>query len=134
MWKNLVKKEIGKKCEKDLREEIKKLDKLSESKMSEEIFKTKDYLKSMTLDNARVKFKLRTKMLDVNFNYKHQPHNEKTLWQCDSCQTSIDTQSHIMWCPAYKDLRTGKDINNDDDLIEYVKKVMDIREKLNITK
>ena len=62
------------------------------------------------------------------------PQNEKTLWQCDSCQTSIETQSHIMWCPAYSELRVGKDINSDDHLIEYVKKVLKIREKLNLTK
>ena len=102
--------------------------------MSGEIFETKDYLKNMTLENARTKFKLRTEMLNVKFNYKHMAQNEKTLWQCDSCQTSIETQSHIMWCPAYSELRVGKNVNNDDDLIEYVKKVMKIREKLDIIK
>ena len=54
------------------------------------------------------------------------PQNEKSLWQCDSCQTSIESQSHIMWCPSYSELREGKDINNDNDLIEYVKSVLKI--------
>ena len=110
------------------------LDKLVGSKMSDESFKTKEYLKTMSLENARVKFKIRTEMLIVKFNYKHLPQNQKTLWKCESCQTSIDTQSHIMWCPAYSELRIGKDINSDADLIEYVKKVMQIRERLNIIK
>ena len=121
-WKKLVKEEVWKKCETDLREEIKKLEKLVESKMSDEMFETKSYLKNMTLENARVKFKIRTEMLNLKFNYKHMPQNEKTLWQCDSCQSSIETQSHIMWCPAYRELRVGKDINDDNDLIEYVKR------------
>ena len=133
-WKKLVKEEVWKKCETDLREEIKKLEKLVESKMSDEMFETKSYLKNMTLENARVKFKIRTEMLNLKFNYKHMPQNEKTLWQCDSCQSSIETQSHIMWCPAYRELRVGKDINDDNDLIEYVKKVMKIRENLNVIK
>ena len=29
-----------------------------------------------------------------------------------------------MWCPSYSDLRGGKDIQNDTDLIDYVTKVM----------
>ena len=113
---------------------MKKLEKLTEIKKCDEQFQTKEYLKMMNIEDARTKFKLRTHMLDVKFNYKHMPKNEKSLWQCDSCQTAIETQSHIMWCPSYSELREGKDINNDNDLIEYVKSVLKIREKLNITK
>ena len=51
---------------------------------------------------------------------------------CDSCEKAVDTQAHILWCPAYMNLREGKDINSDDDLIEYIGKVMMIREKLNL--
>ena len=94
----------------------------------------KEYLKYMNLEDARTKFKLRTQMLDVKFNYKHMPQNEKSLWKCDSCQTSIESQSHIMWCPSYSEVRIGKVINNDSELIEYVKKVLKIRDKLNLTK
>ena len=95
---------------------------------------TKDYIKNMNVENARTKFQLRTEMLDVKFNYKHSPINVQSLWQCESCQTNIETQSHIMWCPAYSELREGKDITNDNDLIEYVRKVLKIRENLNLTK
>ena len=130
----MVKKAVRKQCENELKNEISKLEKLEKSKMSDEDFKPKEYLKSMTLDNARTNFKLRTEMLNVKFNYKHMPQNEKSLWVCDSCKISIESQSHIMWCPAYSELRAGKDINNDNDLIEYVQKVMKIRDKMNIIK
>jgi len=125
---------VIKKCEKELKNEIKELEKLGELNEIDEKFMIKEYLKYMNLDDARTKFKLRTQMLDVKFNYKHMPQNEKSLWKCDSCQTPIESQSHIMWCPSYSELRIGKDINNDSDLIEYVKKVMKIRDKLNLTK
>ena len=73
-------------------------------------------------------------MTDVKFNYKNDKQNRQELWRCDSCQTAIDTQSHILWCPSYKELRSGKDINNDRDLVNYIQNVMKIREQLNILK
>ena len=73
-------------------------------------------------------------MLDVKYNYSHDPKYQKDLWKCDSCESSIETQEHILWCPAYSELRKDKDINNDHDLITYIKNVMKVREKLNLTK
>ena len=88
----------------------------------------------MTVEDARIKFKLRTKMLNTKFNYKNEPAYRAALWLCHSCQSSIETQSHILWCPAYAELREGKDINSDKDLIEYIKNVLEFRDKLKITK
>ena len=102
--------------------------------MGGENFVTKDYLKSMKVEDARIKFKIRTEMLDVKFNYKNVPGHRAKLWLCDSCETSIDSQSHILWCPSYAELREGKDIRSDKDLINYVKSVMKIRDKLKIDK
>ena len=73
-------------------------------------------------------------MPNTKFNYKNEPANRGSLWLCHSCQSSIETQSHVLWCPAYAELREGKDIYNDNDLIEYIKKVLELRDKLKITK
>ena len=73
-------------------------------------------------------------MVNVKFNYNSDLANTASLWRCKSCQTSIDTQNHIMWCPSYSELREGKNIDNDKDLIEYVRKVMIIRDRLKLTK
>ena len=102
--------------------------------MYDEKFKTKEYLRRMNVKNARVKFKLRTKMTNVKFNYKNNPVNLATLWRCESCQSAIETQGHILWCPAYSELREGKDVNNDEHLVEYVRKVLQIRDNLKLTK
>ena len=88
----------------------------------------------MNIHDARIKFKIRTEMIDTKFNYKNDPIHRAKLWQCDSCQSSIETQDHILWCPSYSELREGKNINDDKDLIEYLKKVMKIRDNLKITK
>ena len=102
--------------------------------MAKEQFGKKDYMNTMTLSETRIQFKLRSHMFDVKWNYKSNPNYAKDLWKCDSCKSSIQTQNHIMWCPAYSELRAGKDITNDKDLVDYMRKVMTIREKLNIIK
>ena len=102
--------------------------------MKDESFETKEYLKKMNIADARVNFKLRSQMVDVKFNYKHDPRYTKDLWKCDSCESAIESQSHILWCPSYSDLRVGKNINNDQDLVNYIKQVMKIRDNLRLTK
>ena len=73
-------------------------------------------------------------MLNIKFNYKNDKLNAKELWNYDSCQSAIETQDHIIWCPAYADLREDKSLNNDNDLIVYFKEVMKIRENLKLNK
>ena len=46
----------------------------------------------------------------------------------------IESQSHILYCDAYADLRADRDISNNSDLVEYMKNVLTIREKLGLTK
>ena len=121
-------------CEKRLREIIRELKKTKDGPMTDEFFCKKEYMNSMTLSDTRTKFKMRCHMFDVKWNYKSDPQNMRDLWRCDSCKSNIETQKHILWCPAYVDLRAGKNLKEDKDLIEYMKKVLSIREKLKIIK
>ena len=74
-------------------------------------------------------------MFDVKLNYKSDPRHSEKLWQCDSCQNGqIESQDHILYCAAYAGLRANKDINNDKDLINYIRDVLKIREKLQLNK
>ena len=133
-WKSTVKEAIQNNVECKLRENIKSFKKLKSGPMNGESYSPKEYIKSMTLEDARMNFKIRSQMLEVKYNYSHDPRFTKDLWKCDSCESAIDTQSHILWCPSYSELRAGKDINNDEDLINYIKNVMKTRQKLHITK
>ena len=98
----------------------------------EEKFERKDYLQEMTMENARLFYRIRTKMVKAKMNFKNDYLNKATLWRCDSCCRSIDTQDHIIICPAYKHLREGKSLFCDKDLVQYFKEVLLIREKVNI--
>ena len=100
--------------------------------MGEENFDAKEYLSELKLNQSRWNFKLRSGMLDVKFNYSSK--YERELWLCDSCCSSIETQSHLLYCPAYSTLRDGKDLHNDEHLIEYIQKVMNTRTKMNLRK
>ena len=64
----------------------------------------------------------------IKMNYKNDPKYSKTLWKCEAC-SNIDSESHILRCKEYEDLRDGKDLQNNQDLCEYIQKVIKIREK-----
>ena len=88
----------------------------------DEEFCTKEYFKTLNIFDARTIFKMRAKMTQyVKWNYQNDVKNRAQLWQCSSCQSSIDTQSHITWCPAYSDLRENRSLENDKDLAGSIK-------------
>ena len=64
----------------------------------------------------------------------NEPQYRNDLWQCTGSKSNLDTESHILWCDAYRNLRQGKDINNDKDLASYLLDVFEIRRKLNTNK
>ena len=114
---------------------MKTYSKLKDSPMMTEDFGLKDYFREMTVEDARVNFALRSSMYDVSFNYRSDPKNAAELWRCDSCMSGhIQTQSHILFCEAFADLRKDRDLNCDKDLVEYMKSVLIIREKLDLLK
>ena len=70
----------------------------------------------------------------IKRNFRHDQVYTAELWKCDSCKTNIDTQSHMLWCEAYKELRTDKDLQSDRDLTKYIQEVLEIRMKRKHTK
>ena len=131
-WKKMVNRKICEHEESSLKQEMSQKSKLKNGSTMDETFERREYLSKLNFYDSRVKFHLRSKMLDVKFNYSAKHEHE--LWLCDSCCSSIETQSHLLFCPAFASLREGKDIKNDDHLIEYIKTVMNIRTKLNLRK
>ena len=131
-WKSIIKDASKEKNEKELKERIKKFDKLEAIK--DENFGRKEYLEELTLEKARINFKLRSRMLKCKLNYSSEKSNVNSSWRCDSCmrmvQLSIESQPHILVCPAYKELRVGKSLESIEDLTEYYAQVMKIRDKL----
>ena len=130
-WKKIVNKTLLTKNRNDLLEVMvkKNYKKIDIDEMSKENFEMKKYMSQLTMHSARTKFALRTKMTkNVKMNFKNDPANKRTLWKCDDC-SSIDSQEHILWCPAYGHLRIEKDLDNDKDLTWYFQQVLKSREK-----
>ena len=57
----------------------------------------------------------------------NEPVNKKSLWKCNDC-SSLDSQEHILWCPAYGHLRENKNLDIDKDLTRYFKQVLLLRD------
>ena len=136
-WKKIVKTAIRKENEETLTKQMKcgKYKKLVKSCMVNETFQRRDYINTMLPPDARTMFKYRTNMTEhVKMNYSSDPRYKADLWRCDSCQVSIDTQQHVLWCPSYSELRQGKDLSSDKDLTSYLRDVLVIRAKLNLNK
>ena len=101
----------------------------------DEPFEKKDYFQKLNLEEARIMFKKRAKMMQyVKFNFSSDPQYRSQLWQCNGCKTNIDSMSHIIWCPAYSNLREDKDINCDKDLAKYLLQVLKLGENLTSSK
>ena len=107
-WKNTVKKAIFSRNEKELKEKIQDYSKLEELK-SETTCERQEYLSTMSMAEARIKFRLRTFTFPCKMNQSSDPRFRAELWRCDSCfslldpgsRNNINSQSHILWCPAY---------------------------------
>ena len=130
-WKRLVKSAISNANEKEIRESSESFKKMKNKIEDSEKFKFKDYLSNLPLSQARTMFKHKYSMTEnVKMNYKGDPTFTKLLWKCQDCMNQ-DTEIHLLWCPAYEDLRMGMDLSSDKDLCSYLQKVIQIRCKEN---
>ena len=132
-WKIIVKKAILKENEEDLKKKMLKLDKLKNGEMVKGKCERKEYIKALSVGDARHIFLKNSQMTRyVKMNYMSDFQNMKDLWQCDSCQRNIDSMNHVLWCPSYSELRINRNLDDDKDLARYLHDVMIIRSKLNI--
>ena len=129
-WKQAVNKAMKIKNRNDLLEIMarKSYKKIDLEELKSEKFELKPYMSELNLNAARTKFAIRTKMTKTKLNYKNDPSNKNSLWMCDDCQ-SVDSQEHILWCPAYGHLRENKDLNDDRHLTRYFQQVLQLRDK-----
>jgi len=84
------------------------------------------YLKALNCKDARLRFQLRAKMTPtVKMNFMSDPAYSENLWTCEGCVGANkldgfrDTQSHILTCEGYADLRVNKNLDSDKDLVDY---------------
>ena len=128
-WKTLVKGVIANANENEVRESSESYKKMK--KKIKDSDKCNDCLSSLPLSQVRTFFKHKYSMTEsVKINYKGDATFTKLLWKCQECMNQ-DTEIHLLWCPAYEDLRMGMDLSSDKDLCSYLQKVIQIRCKEN---
>ena len=140
----MVKSEIYKLNRLEILNQIKRpYKKINYAEHAEEIFHLQPYLVNLNINDARTKFKIKTKMTPtIRMNFASDDEFASKLWSCPGCSEDKsvyskvegfrDTQSHVMVCAGYSDLREGKDLNTDKDLVKYfqmvIKKRIDLLE------
>ena len=105
-------------------EDYKKLDKIK----MEDPTKATEYMEKKCLSDTRLIFRMRTEMVNLKDNMRNQ--YKGTSVNCEACSTKVaESQTHVMICPGYAELRVGKDMGMDGDLVDYFRDVLKIREK-----
>ena len=133
-WKALVKRFCKKLNEDDLLVQIKQYKKLDFNELKAEKCEMKKYMTDLNLFNARLRFKIRAQMTPtIQMNFKNDPVFKANLWVCLGCDmrgkdklapVSQDSQTHVLSCAGYADLRKDKDLSDDKDLVEYFSAVI----------
>ena len=124
-WETMVKKSVLENHQSELKERMEGLKKLEG--IVKDNLEIKEYFKFRNLEDTRVMFRLRTRMLELKANQKNNPTFRKEGWKCDGCKQEIENEKHVMECTSYDHVRVGKKLEVDKDLISYFKEVMKIK-------
>ena len=83
-----------------------------------------DYFHDKNLTNARMKFKIRTKMVEnVPANFKNRYCYTEMGLNCVHCNIEL-SQNHLALCPERASMREGLDISKLDDLVIYFRRYL----------
>jgi hypothetical protein len=82
------------------------------------------YFRDKNIENARTKFKIRSKMLEkIPGNFRNKYKNIQDCLKCIFCIEDM-TQSHSIVCPGRKEQRRNLDMTNLDDLVTYFNDIL----------
>ena len=104
------------------------------SAIRDEMTKGNDYFCRESLTNVRTLFRFRVDLFEAKKNFKNKKEYKDENYLCDSCESEVDENTHVLYCVAYKDLREGKSMNNDEELCQYLQKVLEIRARLRLNR
>ena len=107
---------------------MKNSSKIRQTNILDESYELKNYIKDLSPEYARVKFRQRYFMMkEAKLNYPSDPKYKAQGYQCDYC-SSISSQSHIKVCIEYEHLREGRNLDNDCELVQYLVDVVKHRQ------
>ena len=144
VWKKRSKNYIRELNRAQLLEDIKKYKKLDYNEMSKETFERKEYFYKLNLEDIRLRFKISSQVVPSVRTSFPGKYRENGL-HCPSCTTveetnqplgrisptvsnPTDSLNHIMLhCPAYGKFRDGRNLECDQQLVEFVKDAIQYR-------
>ena len=86
-WKRMITKKIHEENIKQLLEDMEGYKKVDQKEMMNEKFEVKEYFKTLTLTQARMRFAIRTHQVrTIKMNQMNNKQYSSQLWQCISCQ------------------------------------------------
>ena len=126
--KNFVKLKIAEMNANEILCQMESYKKIHRNDFEDSVHKVQPYLKDLNVAEARFRFKIRSCMTPtIRMNFQNDEDFSKKLWMCPGCNNRLDTQAHVMTCPAYSQLREDRDLSKDKDLVAYFSDVVRLR-------
>ena len=126
-WKRKIKQIVLDKNKDDLIEMSRKYKKINFD--SETDLNTRHhFMHELNVDDARMLFKIRSNMVpSIQMNFPNDKTFTSNMWLCVGCKVCLDTQTHVTLCKSYESTRTGLDLSQDRDLVEYFRNIVKLR-------
>ena len=131
--KKIAKQKILQKQKTELMTQAQRYMKISPKLLSQEEFRVHDYLKSLTVSEARFRFRLYSRMTPrVATCWKGERKYREMEYQCIAhreagepvTEDNRDTEEHIMHCIFYSDLRSDLSLSSHRGLVQYFRRVI----------
>ena len=127
-FSKLVDKAMVQKEDQMLKEESVNMEKMKVIRA--DVWGLKEYVRTGHMYSVRSTWEVRAYMLRVAGNYSHHSRYLATGWLCQACRLQVrEDQDHLTSCAGYEDLREGKDMGDDEQLVEFFQAVMRRRER-----
>ena len=125
--KGAIKKVVSEYARKQIKKDVEGVEKL-EAVSGDSFDKVQDYFSDRNIYRARTSFRIRSSM--VPYVKDHFKNSYKNNMQCEDCLFGVNlTFNHAKVCPAWEDLRRGKDLDNLKHIAEYFIDIGKIKEK-----
>ena len=133
-WKRLMKSKLALKNAGDLFQWSQGYKKINIKCYERNNLKTKDYLKNLNLEKARVIFRKNCGMIKtVRSNFKNVKKYKAEKYLCPDCRhleppvSHVDKQDLLTHCEGNRDLREGLELSDLSQLAEYFRRVIERR-------
>ena len=107
----------------EMKQDLQRYKKLDDVK-DDDFTKMPDYMEDKSLENARMSFRTKSKMVQaIKMNFKSSHKGDLSCEKCDS--ESDETQCHTMMCDGWKKEREGLDLTLMSDMVIFFTRLLE---------